>query len=240
MTTIPTNYNFTNDISRFRYLEKLDITPEKPDAKAKASAERFVLRRNRLTHKESTQDKIQAFAGALLGTVAMMAALMKHQKIKNPLKLKYELGEMIALSAAPIVGGVSLGMIGNEGNANLAKSREGVFQILNAAIPTWLSGASLRLCETSKGLNNIPAKIISLAVSLLTGMHGAAVLSNQISDPKDKHPDRKLTMRDSLANIDDMVGVFVLAKFPLASKLQISKILPSIYSYCGFRAGKSN
>ena len=145
MTSIPTNYNFTNDISRFKYLEKLDITPEKPDAKAKASAERFVLRRNRLSHKESTQDKIQAFVGATIGTIAMMVALMKHQKIKNPLKLKYELGEMLALSAAPIVGGVSVGMIGNDGKTNLAKSREGVFQFLNAAISNLVSCCDIKV-----------------------------------------------------------------------------------------------
>ena len=64
------------------------------------------------------------------------------------LQRKYELGEMLALSAAPILGGVGLGMIGNDAETNLAKSREGVFQFLNAAIPTWLAGATLRWCES--------------------------------------------------------------------------------------------
>lgn len=240
MTSIPTNYNFANDVARFKYLERLDITPERPDAKAKAKAEKFMLRRNRLSHKESRQDKIQALVGATLGTVAMMAALMKHQKIKNPLKLKYELGEMLALSAAPILGGVTVGMIGNDGKTNLAKSREGVFQFLNAAIPTWLAAATLKWCETSKLMNNPLAKIGAIAGTILVGMHGAASLSNIICDPKDNYPDRKLSLLDSLANIDDLFGVLVLAKLPIVNQLHLDKLLPAIYTFCGYRAGKSN
>jgi hypothetical protein len=43
-----------------------------------------------------------------------------------------------------------------------------------------------------------------------------------------------------LANIDDLIGVLVLAKFPIAEKLHIDKFLPAIYAFCGYRAGKSN
>jgi hypothetical protein len=147
---------------------------------------------------------------------------------------------MLALSAAPIIGGVSVGMIGNDVETNLAKSREGVFQFLNAAIPTWLAGATLKWCETTKGLNNVGAKLLSTAGAVLIGMHGAASLSNIICDPQDKHPDRKLSLLDSLANIDDLFGVLVLAKFPIVDKLHLDKLLPAIYTFCGYRAGKSN
>ena len=68
-------------------------------------------------------------------------------------------------------------------------------------------------------------------------MHGAAALSNIVCDPEDKRPDRKLTLRDSLANLDDLVGVLVLAKFPIVDKLYLDKLLPVIYGYCGYRAG---
>ena len=61
-----------------------------------------------------------------------------------------------------------------------------------------------------------------------------------ICDPKDKYPDRKLTLKDTIANLDDMIGLLVLAKFPLAEKLHIEKLLPFIYALCGFRAGKAN
>ena len=46
--------------------------------------------------------------------------------------------------------------------------------------------------------------------------------------------------KEDLANIDDLIGVLVLAKFPIVEKLHIDKLLPAIYAFCGYRAGKSN
>lgn len=240
MTSIPTNYNFANNSVKYRYLERLDVSPDVPDKKTKAIADRFILHRNRMSRQATNSDKIQAAIGATIGTAIPLIFMMKKQGVKNPLKLKYDLKEMLVLSGSPIVGGVFLGMIGNDKDTNLAKSREGVFQFLNAAIPTWLAAATLRWCETTKGMNNAGAKLLTVAATILTGMHGAAALSNIICDPKDEHPDRKLTLLDSLANIDDLVGVLVLAKFPIVEKLHLDKLLPVIYGFCGYRAGKSN
>lgn len=200
----------------------------------------YLLRRNRLSRKSTSQDKIKAAIGSFTGVAIPVAMMMKKQGIKSPHKLKYNLGDMLILSGTPILGGVTAGMIGNNKETNIAKAKEGIFQFLNAAIPTWLTGAAIRLCETTPKLNNIPAKIASIGGSLLIGMHGAASVSNLICDPKDKHPDRKLDLKDSIANLDDMLGVLVLAKFPMADKLHLEKTLPFIYSYCGYRAGKSN
>ena len=240
MTSIPTNYSFLNDKVKFRYLEKLDVSPELLDRSAQVAADKFMLRRDRLSRQATKVDKIQAGVGSIIGTVIPMLFMMKKQGVKNPLKLKYGLKEMLVLSGFPIVGGVAIGMIGNDKETNLAKSREGVFQFLNAAIPTWLAGATLRWCETTKGLNNVPSKLLTIAATILIGMQGAAALSNKICDPKDKHPDRKLSMLDSIANIDDLFGVLVLAKFPIVDKLHLDKLLPAIYAFCGYRAGKSN
>ena len=239
MTSIPT-YNFNNDLVRYKYLEQLDKTPERPNAKTRALADKYVLRRSRSRMVESNGDKIKAAVGAFVGTVIPLAMMMKNQKIKNPLKLQYGLKEMLILSATSIVGGVFTGMIGADNQSKLNKSKEGVFQFMNAAIPTWLGAATLRWCETTKGMNNNLAKITATAATILVGMQGAASVSNIICDPKDEHPDRKLTFLDSLANIDDLVGVLVLAKFPIVEKLHVDKLLPAIYAFCGYRAGKSN
>ncbi len=239
MTSIPT-YSYNNDIARFKYLEKLDKTPEYPDKKIRAEANNFLLRRNRYSRKSSTADKLKSLVGAVIGTVIPLTFMMKKQGVKNPFKVKYGLGDMLLLSGAPIMGGVMVGMLGNDAKTNRAKSSEGIFQFLNASVPTWIAGATLGLCENNKKLNNIPTKILSIIASVLIGMHGAASLSNIICDPKDKYPDRKLSLGDSIANLDDLIGVFVLAKFPLADKLHVEKLLPAIYAYCGYRAGKSN
>ena len=165
---------------------------------------------------------------------------MKRQGVKNPLKLHYGLKEMLIISASSIMGGVGCGMIGNDAQTNLNKSKEGIFQFMNAAVPTWLAAATLKWCETTPKMNNNFAKIITTVGTILVGMQGAASVSNYICDPKDKHPDRKLTFLDSLANIDDLIGVLVLAKFPIVEKLKIDKLLPAIYAICGYRAGKTN
>lgn len=239
MTKIPT-YNYNNDIVKYKYLERLDKSPEYPDINTYSAASRFLLRRNHSRQEESSGDKLRAGLGAVIGTIIPMAIMMKRQGIKNPLKLKYGLKEMLILSATSVMGGVGLGMIGNDAEANLNKSREGVFQFMNAAVPTWLAAATLRWCETTKGLNNAWAKLLATAATILVGMQGSAAVSNIICDPNDNYPDRKLTFLDSLANIDDLVGVLVLAKFPIIEKLHIDKLLPAIYAFCGYRAGKTN
>ena len=197
--------------------------------------------RNRDYNKKvSNADKRKALAGSLIGTTIPMVIMMKKQKIKNPFKLKYRMWDMVGMSAGSIIGGVALGLVGEENAVRTNRLREGFFQFMNAAIPTWVVGGVLSLCSHSKKHNNIRNKILSTIGGLLVGMYGSAALANVITDPKDKHPDRKLTYKDALANIDDAIGVFVLAKFPFADKLKLENLLPLIYTMCGYRAGKSN
>ena len=60
--------------------------------------------------------------------------------------------------------------------------------------------------------------------SLAAGMFFGAKASNIITDPKDLYPDRRLNMKDAIANMDDVVGGLILAKFPLIDKLHIEKM----------------
>ena len=188
----------------------------------------------------TAQDKLKAGIGSVIGTVIPMVFLMKKQKIKNPFKLTYGLKDMIILSGSAITGGVTIGMIGETKAAKKNKIKEGVFQFLNASIPTWIVGGGLKLAESNPKTNNLPFKIISVVMGLLVGMFGSAEISNLIFDPKDKQPDRKLKLKDCIVNMDDALGVLVLAKFQVAEKLHLEKILPFIYAYCGYRSGESN
>lgn len=228
---------------RYPSLERLDSYPEYGDKrfKGKDPVSQLIERRHRAFERQvTTGDKIKAGVGAVIGTAVPMIFMMKKQGIKNPLKLKYGLRDILTLSGTSILGGTAVGMIGEDKKTNNNKLREGVFQFLNASVPAWVAAGSLKLCESSKTFNNIPGKIMSVFGSLLVGMYGAAALSNLICDPHDKKPDRKLTLLDCMVNIDDALGVFVLAKFPCADKLHVERLLPFIYSYCGYRAGKSN
>lgn len=188
----------------------------------------------------SKADKTKALVGSTIGTVLPILFMMKKQGVKNPLKLKYGMWDMVGVSAGSIVGGVGVGLIAEDKNVRKNRLKEGLFQFMNAAIPTWIVGGVISLCENNQKYNNKRNKILSVFGGLLVGMYGAAALSNVITDPKDKYPDRKLTFKDALANIDDGIGALALAKIPIVEKLNIGRFLPIIYAACGYRAGKSN
>ncbi len=188
----------------------------------------------------SKADKTKALIGSTIGTVLPILFMMKKQGVKNPLKLKYGMWDMIGVSAGSIVGGVGAGLIAEDKKVQKNRLKEGLFQFMNASIPTWIVGGVVSLCENSKKYNNKRNKILSVVGGLLVGMYGAAALSNVIVDPKDKHPDRKLSFKDALANIDDGIGALALAKIPIVEKLNIGRFLPIIYAACGYRAGQSN
>jgi hypothetical protein len=147
---------------------------------------------------------------------------------------------MLVLSATSVTGGVAAGMIGEDKHTQKGQLKEGVFQFLNASIPTWIIGGVLKLPESSSRFNNSATKIFSVFGGLIVGMFGAAHVSNLIFDPKDKEPDRKLTFKDCLVNADDALGALALARLPIIQNLHLDTVLPAIYTYCGYRAGKTN
>ena len=198
------------------------------------------LRSSAYEREVTTDDKIKAAIGSTVGTLIPLLLMMRKQGLKNPLKLKYGLSDLVVMAASSIAGGVAVGMIGEDKPTRKNKFKEGVFQFLNASVPTWLVGGALKLAEVNPKMNNIPTKIATVALSLIVGLFGTATVSNLIVDPLDKEPDRKLTLKDTLANIDDAIGALVLAKIPLIDKLHLESLLPAIFGYCGYRAGKSN
>lgn len=115
-----------------------------------------------------------------------------------------------------------------------------MFQFLNASIPTWIVGGVLKLPESSNRFNNPATKVASVLGGLVVGMFGAAQVSNLVFDPKDKEPDRKLTFKDCLVNADDALGALTLARLPIIQNLHLDTVLPAIYAYCGYRAGKTD
>ena len=194
---------------------------------------------NFTSDKRDKFNKLKAGLGSVVGTAIPLAIMMKKHNIRNPFKMHYGLQDMVILSGTSVVGGVGAGIIGADKKTRKNKMKEGVFQFLNASIPTWIIGGVLKLPEQSHTYNNTPAKVLSVVGGMVVGMFGAAQVSNLIFDPKDKEPDRKLHLKDCIVNADDMLGALVLAKFPLIEKLHVDKILPAIYAYCGYRAGKA-
>lgn len=209
--------------------------------------ERFVKKYNQIkcyrNHSSSEPDKhtkMGSAIGSTIGVLAPLAGLMAIQKQKNPLNIKYGLGEMVALSLGGIIGGITGGSLKSTKQEQTKKSKEGVFQFLNMAMPASCVAGAIKICEKVERLNNVPAKIAGTVLGMATGIFSGVKLSNKIVDPKDKEPDRKLTIKDSVANLDDAVGILVLADVKAAKKIKIERALPLIYTYCGYRAGNCN
>ena len=90
---------------------------------------------------------------------------------------------------------------------------------MNATIPTALVGGAMKLIEDNvKYKDSKPVKVAAIVTSLIAGMPLAAFISNIINDPKDKEPDRKLTLKDSVINMDDALGALVVAKIPIVKR----------------------
>ncbi len=191
------------------------------------------------TRKNEKKEAFRALTGAVIGTAIPLILFAKKQNV-NILKVKYGLKELIGVSAGSIAGGVAGGMIGADKFDKKQKLNEGIFQFANASLPPAVVVGLSKLTSKVPKLNNMYGKIAAITAGLLGGMFGAAKLSNYICDPKDKVPDRKLTIKDSIANVDDALGILALSDIPALKKLPVGPLLPLIYIFCGYRAGESN
>ena len=198
----------------------------------------------KISYKPSTSNKkpkntnLKAFSGALIGTVVPVAMMMKKQNIKNPLKLEYGLKNMVALSGMSILGGTLAGMINEDKKTKFNKFKEGTFQFLNATLPAIGAAGALEICK-KKNLNTTPSKLLAISIGIIMGMLTSVKFVNKVFDPKDEHPDRKLSPKDCLASMDDAIGALALAKILVVQNLKLDKALPLIYGYCGYRAGSA-
>lgn len=205
----------------------------------------YLSRRYHNTEEADTFTKVRATAGSIVGAAIplMCFAKMQHGKLESlnkVLRIDYGLKEILTIGAGAISGGVAAGMLGEPSHKRDKKAQEGVFQFMNCSVPPILIAGFFEIGKRVKQLNNIPCKIAATGVGMFGGMFLAAELSNKINDPKDLYPDRKLTVKDALANFDDVLGALVLAKFSFIKKLGAERLIPAVSSWCGYRAGQSN
>ncbi|MGN1152550.1 MAG: hypothetical protein ACI4S3_00840 [Candidatus Gastranaerophilaceae bacterium] len=184
-------------------------------------------------------DKIKSITGAGLGAAIPMLLLAKAQK-KSPWNMQYRLKEVISMSVGANLGAIGLTSINKPDKEKIKKRNEGIFQVFNSVLPMALVDGSIKVCEKFKKLNNAPAKIAASVLGIFAGTQSGIHLANKITDPKDLQPDRKYSVKDSIANLDDAVGILVLGKVPFADKIKIGRVLPFIYTYSGYRSGTSN
>lgn len=197
---------------------------------------------NKNTSKFQKENAL-ALAGSVTGVCIVLGSMMKKQKIKNPFKLNYRVQEMLAMAGCADIGGILLSSAGKNSNEKKKKWTEGAFQFALTSTPLLFVDTILKLCSKSKKhiINNNITKIAASAAGVYTGSHLALAIANKLrKHSAEKQPQRKLRPIDMIANFDDAVAIMVLAKIPFADKIQIKRLLPFIYSFCGYRSGTGN
>jgi len=198
---------------------------------------------NKESKKGFSKEHLLALFGSVSGVCMVLGFMMKKQKIKNPMKLNYRVQEMLAMAGCADIGGILLSSIGKNANDKKKKWTEGAFQFALTSTPLLFVDTILKLCGKSKKklINNNITKIAASVAGVYTGSHLALYIANKLRKQSAvKQPERKLKLIDMIANFDDAVAIMVLAKIPFADKIQIKRLLPFIYSFCGFRSGTGN
>lgn len=189
--------------------------------------------------KTVKKERMLALIGSVTGVAIPLLCYMKQQKVKNSLKVKYTIKEMLIMAAGGNLGGISLSSIGENPDDIKKKWREGAFQMILTSAPMLMVDTSIKFCNSSKNkyINNNISKIIASVVGVTIGSKSAETLFNRLKPPEERHKKRKLQLKDMLANMDDFVAICTFAKIPFVDKLHVECLLPLIYSVCGYRSG---
>lgn len=202
----------------------------------------YLPERDRVKKKKEkfTPEKVRALVGSIGGVALVLGTLMKKQKVKNPLHVDYKVSQMLTMAAAGNCGGILLSSIGEPAKDKKKKWKEGAFQMILTSAPLLFVDGGIKLCAKSKNklVNNNFAKIIASIAGVYTGSHLAVWVSNKLRSEKEaKKPERELKPIDMIANFDDAVAILVLTRLPFTKYLHPERLLPFIYSFCGYRSG---
>ena len=183
--------------------------------------------------KKSHLRQIIPYVGSAVGVGAAILANKKMPKTKH--KTINDVTEMLLMAGGANIGGVLAGSVGADKNSQKKKWKEAGFQVMNISIPMLMVSAALEICKNVKFLNNVPTKIIAS----IAGMTSGAMLATKITNAtrKEGEPYRKYTIKDSIANFDDIVATIKIGFERILEYIPVDKILPFIYIYSGGRAG---
>ncbi|MCD8025108.1 MAG: hypothetical protein LUE64_06190 [Candidatus Gastranaerophilales bacterium] len=148
---------------------------------------------------------------------------------------------ILASNAGAVTAGVAAGVLTDKNPGNRqAKYKEGIFEFLNSIIPTCIAAAGETASRKNPKLQTAPARAALIAGSVAGGMFIANKTSNKINEECfDDKAKRKFKPADCLVHLDDILGLFVIAKVPFVQKLNADKILPLLYARAGFEAGEA-
>lgn len=190
--------------------------------------------------KEATPETKAVSALTALTGAALAVSMFARKQHKGFFDVNYSLKEMLGVSLAGISGGVIGGVLTSNRKKHERKLDEGIFQFSMVAVPALFVTGMMNLCENTKKLNNIPAKIGGTVLAMTAGWQAAVKIANVVSDIDNNEPDRKLKFKDAIASVDDLIGILLLTKVKAVKKMKLERVLPAIYAFCGYKAGTTN
>ena len=184
--------------------------------------------------KKSQSLPIKPLLGATIGVAGAIAVTKKLPKKAD--STLHEIRDMLLMAGGANVGGVLGGSIGADKKQQAKKWKEAGFQVMNISIPMLMVSSILEICKHVKPLNNNPSKIIGSIIGMVGGAMTATAITNATRESGE--PYRKYTLKDSIANFDDIVATIKIGFKNILNYIPVDKILPFIYIYSGSRAGQ--
>ncbi len=223
-------------------IQTVNINPQDSAAKIRFKNATRILtpdyQRGRCKEASPTTRAVSA-ATAVAGA-AFAVSMFARKQNKSFFNVNYGLKEMLGVAFSAISGGVVGGVLTSNRRKHERKLDEGIFQFSMVAVPALAVTGVMNICENSKKLNNIPAKIGGTILAMAAGWQAAVKFANFVSDIDNNEPDRKLKFKDAIASVDDLIGILLLTKVKAIKKMKLERVLPAIYAFCGYKAGTTN
>ena len=215
-------------------------------------------------HKEPpAKVKIGSALGAAAGALGAVYCIARYQsrglkKAVNIFNVKYNEIGIQSVALASLAGGLAAGIALDEKQHKKAKIREGIHQaIANIMFPLILIGGankiydkikpsikipqlkgSSEICKfANKAFQIIPRLAVTMA-GLVGGVYLGTKVSNKLSERDEHHcHPRQVKPMDFICHPDDVATALVLADKNGSVQKIVGKIIPPIFTLCGYEAG---
>ncbi|MDD3593042.1 MAG: hypothetical protein PHX18_00270 [Candidatus Gastranaerophilales bacterium] len=207
--------------------------------------------------------KMSAFAGCISGILAAAYFISKGQSSKLGQKvgmfnIQYGPKEILALASASVAGGTLGGLISDKKQHKKAKLKEALHQMIgNIITPLAFIVAAEKLyskvshkiklpqlpsaSKFANTMNPIISKLPNFVITLgglISGVFvGTEIASFFNSKLHSEHCNRKVKPRDFAFHIDDLATTFAIIDEKGAMRSILGKVVPIVFTMCGYEAG---
>lgn len=197
--------------------------------------ENFIKVSNTKRVENNKAKYIKPLIGSAAG-VALGFAASKKINLESKSHILNELTHLLLMAGGANVGSVLTTSIGKNKEEVKKKVNEGLFQMMNTTIPMLLVGCANAVCNKTIGNKKPLLRVLTSCFAMFSGAYLATHIANSLKDEGEAK--RKYTIKDTVANVDDIVATFSIGFEEQAKRLALdTRLMPFIYAYCGMRAG---